>query len=205
MKKASGFEIVAARCWNLLNEGSRSRRYLRYRRLCALPYGTRGEIATFWALFGIGLFAALPMFTLVFCIMIFLCFFETICGFRSLAALVIWRDASLDLGLYGTGSGCFCFFTIYFWGTFYYHLRIGTSWWNFRRFWKLVLKNSDSTSGNAQEQMPKFLLLLFVVDVAGQHWAVDGAMLSADFTSWELYCVCDRSGSLHLGAASESI
>jgi hypothetical protein len=41
-------------------------------------------------------------------------------------------------------------------------LRIGTSWWNFTRFWKLVLKNSDSTSGNAQEQMPKFLLLLLV-------------------------------------------
>ncbi|MFP3338995.1 hypothetical protein R0J91_13520, partial [Micrococcus sp. SIMBA_131] len=38
----------------------------------------------------------------------------------------------------------------------------GTSWLNFTRFWKLVLKNSDSTSGNAQEQLPKFLLILSI-------------------------------------------
>ncbi len=180
MKKASGFEIIAARCWNMLNEGRPFTPIFVIGVYALYHLGQWGD-PTFWALFGIGLFAALPIFILYF-VYDFPLFLRNYLWFPVIGALVIWRDASLDLGLYGTALGLFFFFTIYFWGTFYYHLRIGTSWWNFRRFWKLVLKNSDSTSGNAQEQMPKFLLLLFVVDVAGHHWAADGAMLS-DFTS----------------------
>jgi Type I phosphodiesterase / nucleotide pyrophosphatase/Sulfatase len=68
----------------------------------------------------------------------------------------------VDIGLLFFSTGLYFFFTVFFWGTLYYHLRIGTSWLNFTRFWKLVLKNSDSTSGNAQEQLPKFLLVLSI-------------------------------------------
>jgi predicted AlkP superfamily pyrophosphatase or phosphodiesterase len=71
---------------------------------------------------------------------------------------MIWGNVNLVLLFFSLGL--YFFFTVFFWGTIYYHLRIGTTWLNFTRFWKLVLKNSDSTSGNAQEQLPKFLLLL---------------------------------------------
>ena len=59
----------------------------------------------------------------------------------------------LVLGLYLT-------FTIFLWGTVYYHLRIGTPWTNFTRFWRLVLENPDPTSGNFLEQIPKTLPLV---------------------------------------------
>ena len=55
---------------------------------------------------------------------------------------------ALVLGIYLT-------FTIFLWGTVYYHLRIGTPWTNFTRFWRLVLENPDPTSGNFLEQIPK--------------------------------------------------
>ena len=60
---------------------------------------------------------------------------------------------ALVLGLYLT-------FTVFLWGTVYYHLRIGTPWTNFTRFWRLVLENPDPTSGNFLEQIPKTLLLV---------------------------------------------
>ena len=203
MKKASGFEIIAARCWNMLNEGRPFTPIFVMGVYALYHLGQWGD-PTFWALFGIGLFAALPIFILYF-VYDFPLFLRNYLWFPVIGALVIWRDASLDLGLYGTALGLFFFFTIYFWGTFYYHLRIGTSWWNFSRFWKLVLKNSDSTSGNAQEQMPKFLLPALHSGcgrptlVCGWSKAVDG------FYKWELYCVCNRSCSIHMGAAPESI
>ena len=60
---------------------------------------------------------------------------------------------ALVLGLYIT-------FTVFLWGTVYYHLRIGTPWTNFTRFWRLVLENPDPTSGNFLEQVPKALILV---------------------------------------------
>ena len=56
--------------------------------------------------------------------------------------------------------GLYLGFTVFLWGTVYYHLRIGTRWTNFTRFWRLVLENPDPTSGNFQEQVPKALLLV---------------------------------------------
>jgi len=63
-------------------------------------------------------------------------------------------------GLLYLGLALYFFFTVILWGSVYYHLRIGITPWNFLRFWRLVLVNADSTSGNAQEQVPKFLLTL---------------------------------------------
>jgi hypothetical protein len=172
MKKASAFEIVAARCWNLLNEGKPFTPifvlgvYALYR----LPEW--GDLA-FWASFGVGLLLALPLFALYF-IYDFPLFLRNYLWMPVAAALLLWRDLPLDLPLYGTAIGLFFFFTVFFWGTFYYRMRIGTTWWNFTRFWKLVLKNSDSTSGNAQEQLPKSLLLLFVIELAAGPWRDSG-------------------------------
>ena len=56
--------------------------------------------------------------------------------------------------------GLYLAFTVFLWGTVYYHLRIGTPWTNFTRFWRLVLENPDPTSGNFLEQIPKTLLLV---------------------------------------------
>jgi hypothetical protein len=53
---------------------------------------------------------------------------------------------------------------VFFWGTLYYHLRTGAPKTNFVRFWRLVLENPDSTSGNFLEQVPKALLVLFAIE-----------------------------------------
>ena len=66
----------------------------------------------------------------------------------------------IDLGALALVLGLYLTFTIFLWGTVYYHLRIGTPWTNFTRFWRLVLENPDPTSGNFLEQIPKVLLLV---------------------------------------------
>lgn len=70
----------------------------------------------------------------------------------------------IDFGALALAFGLYVFFTVFFWGTFYYHLRTGAPKTNFVRFWRLVLENPDSTSGNFQEQMPKALLALFTLE-----------------------------------------
>ena len=158
MKKASSFEIAAARCWNLLNEGKPFTPIFVVGVFLLYHIGVWSD-PSFWSAAGLGLVITMPLFVLYYCFD-FPLFLRNYLWMPLIAALLIWERN--DFSLYMLALGLFFFFTIYFWGTFYYHLRIGTTWWNFTRFWKLVLKNSDSTSGNAQEQMPKFLLLLFV-------------------------------------------
>jgi hypothetical protein len=67
-----------------------------------------------------------------------------------------WRAPALVLG----ALAGWAFFTVFFWGSLYYHLRTGAPWTNFLRFWRLVLTNSDPTSGNALEQVPKIVMTL---------------------------------------------
>ena len=77
----------------------------------------------------------------------------------ALAALPLlepWRAPAL---LAGALAG-YVFFTVVVWGSVYYHLRTGAPWTNGLRFWRLVLTNSDPTSGNALEQLPKLLIAL---------------------------------------------
>jgi hypothetical protein len=71
----------------------------------------------------------------------------------SVPLLEPWRAPALVLG----ALAGWAFFTVFFWGTLYYRLRTGASWTNFLRFWRLVLTNSDPTSGNALEQVPKIV------------------------------------------------
>ena len=155
-KSASRFEILAARMWNVLNEGKPFTPVfvIGVLVLLSLPHGLDGA---YWAKAGIALIAIAPMFFLFYrfdfplklriALWIFLgAFFGVFRFFDPVAVLVI-------LGLYLT-------FTVFLWGTVYYHLRIGTPWTNFTRFWRLVLENPDPTSGNFLEQVPKTLLLV---------------------------------------------
>src|SRR5215211_6504076 len=74
----------------------------------------------------------------------------------SVPLLEPWRAPGL---LAAAVAGYFAF-TVLLWGTLYYRLRTGAPWTNFLRFWRLVLTNSDPTSGNALEQLPKLLMTL---------------------------------------------
>jgi hypothetical protein len=156
MKKASKFEKFAARCWNLLNEGKPF-----------TPIFVVGTMFVFHVLDGINVeeikplffsfLVVLPLFVLYY-MYDYPLFLRNYLWIPYMVFLIVWNFAPLPLLFLAVGL--YFFFTVFFWGTLYYHLRIGTTWLNFTRFWKLVLKNSDSTSGNAQEQLPKFLLLL---------------------------------------------
>jgi hypothetical protein len=162
MKRASRFEIIAARAWNLLNEGRPftpifvAGTYLLYHA------GSWGD-PSFLLQFASALVLAIPLFVTYF-VFDFPLYLRNYLWIPVVAALLVWGKTTGIPGLWLTAVGLYFFFTVFFWGTFYYHLRIGTSWLNFTRFWKLVLQHSDSTSGNAQEQLPKFLLLLFLME-----------------------------------------
>lgn len=162
MKSASKFEKFAARSWNLLNEGKPFTPIFTIGTMVLFHLGDLGSAGRFTE-FLFALLTVLPLFIMYF-IYDFPLFLRNYLWIPFIVFIVIWPDLNLSLLLFA--AGLYFFFTVFFWGTFYYHLRIGTSWLNFTRFWKLVLKNSDSTSGNAQEQLPKFLLLLSVWELS---------------------------------------
>ena len=155
-KEASRFEVVAARLWNVLNEGKPFTPVfvLGILGLLSLPHVTDGG---YWAKAGIALLALVPLFLLFYRfdfplklrITLWLALGAFIAAFRFIDLTTL----AVVLGLYLT-------FTVFLWGTVYYHLRIGTPLTNFTRFWRLVLENPDPTSGNFLEQIPKTLLLV---------------------------------------------
>lgn len=156
VKKASKFEKVAARCWNVLNEGKPFTPVFVIGTFL-LFHITEAGTGGFWGNMLGSFLLVLPLLVLYY-IFDFPLFLRNYLWIPFIAYLMMFEQFTLSLLL--LAIGLYFFFTVFFWGTFYYHLRIGTSWLNFTRFWKLVLKNSDSTSGNAQEQLPKFLLVL---------------------------------------------
>nr|WP_274363687.1 MULTISPECIES: alkaline phosphatase family protein [unclassified Paenibacillus] len=176
-KGVTPFEKFAARAWNFLNEGKPF-----------LPIFTVGAFflyhlpdwggLPFWgnALFSLAL--VLPIL-LLYMIYDFPLYLRNYLWIPVVAALLAYGRESLDLRLAGFALALYTFFTVFFWGTIYYHLRIGTPWNNFARFWKLVLKHSDSTSGNAQEQIPKFLLLLGL-------WEMLYGKMTTEYWSWSV-------------------
>ncbi|CAM3946270.1 alkaline phosphatase family protein [Mesobacillus thioparans] len=162
MKSASKFEKFAARSWNLLNEGKPFTPIFTVGTMVLFHLGDLGSPGTITD-FLFALLTVLPLFIMYF-IYDFPLFLRNYLWLPFIVFIIVWPALNLSLLLFA--AGLYFFFTVFFWGTFYYHLRIGTSWLNFTRFWKLVLKNSDSTSGNAQEQLPKFLLLLSVWELS---------------------------------------
>ena len=75
----------------------------------------------------------------------------------------------------------------------YYHLRISTSWFNFTRFWRMVLENPDSTSGNFLKQIPKLAILVLAFQMLVEQptiWtftAVEGFVLAVAITGLLLH------------------
>ncbi|GAB6098755.1 hypothetical protein JCM16358_06340 [Halanaerocella petrolearia] len=156
MQKASKFEVWAARAWNLLNEGKSFYPIFSIGIFLLYHYQQWTNLG-FWQSTLLVVLINLPLvityirydFPLTLRWFLWIPLAGFIIGFN------YW-----DLKLIGLDLGVYLFFTVIFWGTIYYHLRIGTTLTNFTRFWKLVLKNSDSTSGNFQEQIPKTLVTI---------------------------------------------
>lgn len=191
VKKASKFEKVAARCWNLLNEGKPFTPIFVIGTFLLFHIAEVGT-GSFWGNMLGSLLLVLPLLVLYY-IFDFPLFLRNYLWIPFIAYLMMFGQFTLSLLL--LAIGLYFFFTVFFWGTFYYHLRIGTSWLNFTRFWKLVLKNSDSTSGNAQEQLPKFLLVLslwqygFNALSAGGSASVDISLLLMFYGGLLLYTI----------------
>ena len=153
-KGASRFEIVAARLWNVINEGKPFTPVfvLGIVLILSLPHLGNGS---YWPRVGMALLALAPLLVV---------FYKfdfplrlRIALWVSLAAfLAVFRF--IDVVAVGLVVGAYLIFTVFLWGTVYYHLRIGTRWTNFTRFWRLVLENPDPTSGNFLEQIPKALI-----------------------------------------------
>lgn len=169
MKSASKFEKFAARCWNLLNEGKPFTPIFTVGTILIYVLSNLASIS--WLDLLSSFLLILPFFAIYF-IYDFPLFLRNYLWIPVIVFLVIWNEINIPLVLLAVGL--YFFFTVFFWGTLYYHLRIGTSWLNFTRFWKLVLKNSDSTSGNAQEQLPKVIFLLTLWDYYYLHVGQNG-------------------------------
>ncbi len=159
MKPASKFEIVAARCWNVLNEGKSFHPVFVLGIFFLLHIFEIGS-AEFWG-------RALPALALTAPIVLVFVYYDfplklrwALWGFLAVHLLVF---RFMDLPVLALALGLYVFFTVFFWGTFYYHLRTGAPKTNFVRFWRLVLENPDSTSGNFQEHVPKALIALLTL------------------------------------------
>ena len=178
-KSASRLEVAAARLWNVLNEGKPFTPVftLGILALLSVPHLTDGG---YWIRAAAAFPALIPLFIVLYrfdfplrlrvALWVYLGIFLVAFRFFDLTAI------ALILGVYLT-------FTIVLWGTVYYHLRIGTSWFNFTRFWRLVLENPDPTSGNFLEQIPKLTLLVLAFQMLvarptfGSFVAVEGFVL----------------------------
>ena len=160
MGPASRFEIVAARAWNVLNEG-KSFHPVFVLGTFLLLHVSEWLDGGFWAraLPAIGL--AVPLVAIFVRYDFPLKLRWALWGFLGLFVLVF---RFVDVGAVLLALGLYVFFTVFFWGTLYYHLRTGAPRTNFVRFWRLVLENPDSTSGNFLEQVPKALLALLTLE-----------------------------------------
>ena len=155
MRAAAGpVEVWAARAWNVFNEGRPfSIVYPLLVLLAAAPLGLAPDGPLGLALLGAGA-SALVLSRFSYALR-----GRALLWLAALAALPLlepWRAPAL---LAGALAG-YVFFTVVVWGSVYYHLRTGAPWTNGLRFWRLVLTNSDPTSGNALEQLPKLLIAL---------------------------------------------
>jgi hypothetical protein len=153
-RPAARLEIWAARAWNVFNEGRPfSVVYPLLVLLAAALVGLAPEGPLGLALLGAAAVAfVLSRFA-------FPLRGRALLWLAAIAAVPLlepWRTPGL---LAGALAG-YAFFTVVVWGSVYYHLRTGAPWTNGLRFWRLVLTNSDPTSGNALEQIPKLLITL---------------------------------------------
>ncbi len=166
-KRAGRFEIVAARLWNVLNEGKPFTPVFvaGVLLLLGLPHFADGG---YWLRQLVALVALLPLFALFYRYAFPL---HLRGGLWVLLAACLALFRFIDVQAIALVFALYLGFTVVLWGSVYYHLRIGTPWTNGLRFWRLVLENPDPTSGNFLEQVPKVLILVllsgFLVDHPG--------------------------------------
>ena len=153
-RRAGAAEVWAARAWNVFNEGKPfSVVYPALVLLAAAAVGLAPDGPLWRALIVAGVVSAV-MSRFPFALR-----GRALLWLAALAAIPLiepWRAPAL---LAGALAG-YAFFTVIVWGSVYYHLRTGAPWTNGLRFWRLVLTNSDPTSGNALEQVPKMVIAL---------------------------------------------
>ena len=153
-RPARAAEVWAARAWNVFNEGRPfSVVYPPMVLLAATAVGVAPDGTLGLALLG-ATAASLIMSTFPFALR-----GRALLWLAALAAVPLLEPWRAPVLLAGALAG-YAFFTVVVWGSVYYHLRTGAPWTNGLRFWRLVLTNSDPTSGNALEQVPKLLLAL---------------------------------------------
>ena len=160
MKPASKFEIVAARTWNVLNEGKSFHPVFVLGTFLLLHVGQLFD-GGFWSRALLALGIVVPLVAIFVRYDFPLKLRWALWVFLALFVILFWF---VDVGALLLALGLYVFFTVFFWGTLYYHLRTGAPKTNFLRFWRLVLENPDSTSGNFLEQVPKALLALFTLE-----------------------------------------
>ena len=177
-RPAGPLEEVAARAWNVLNEGK--------------PFTAVFSLAVL-ALTGAplaGVLAAAPL-AVVWWRHAYPLHLRAVLWL--VAAVVVVAAGGLPPGPAALALVLYLAFTVLLWGSVYYHLRLGAPWTNFTRFWRLVVENADPTSGNLLEQVPKVAALLAVghssrplpllVALAGGAWVV-GALVHRRLVTW---------------------
>jgi hypothetical protein len=179
--RAAGFaETWAARAWNVFNEGRPfGVVYPPMAVAGALLVGAIGAAGIGWGLLaGLGLSLVWARFS-------FPLRGRALLWLLAVPAWLALAGAEA-LGLLAIGLGGWAFFCVVVWGSVYYRLRTGAPWTNGLRFWRLVLTNSDPTSGNALEQLPKLVMTLSAIALVAREpsaaWrvgavAVAGALL----------------------------
>jgi uncharacterized membrane protein YbhN (UPF0104 family) len=178
---AGSVEIVAARAWNVLNEG----------KPFTIVFST-GVFLLVWLAGGLGPVSIAEVargIALATPLALVWYRFDFPLGLRAF----LWGFVGLfvvcfgppSLALVATALVLYLLFTVVLWGSVYYHLRIGTPLSNVLRFWKLVLENPDTTSANFLEQMPKVVLLTSTAALGALGPAAGGASILAicGFTS----------------------
>jgi hypothetical protein len=170
-RSASRLEVFVARAWNVINEGKPFTPLFALTVLMLLSLPKLAE-PSYWPAFAAALVAVTPL-ALLFYRFDFPLKLRAALGAYLLAFFVLFR--TFDFAGIAAVVSLYLVFTVFVWGTLYYHLRIGTRWTNFLRFWRLVLENPDPTSGNLQEQLPKLLMLVLAV-----------RLLAADFSAANL-------------------
>jgi hypothetical protein len=170
LKKAGFLEIWAARAWNVFNEGrpfSIVYPVMVLGAAAVVGLAPDGDLAL--ALMG-ALVVAVPLSRFSFPLrgraLLWLA------ALTSLPLLEPWHAPGLLVG----ALGGWVFFTVFFWGSFYYHLRTGAPWTNFTRFWRLVATNSDPTSGNMLEQVPKMVMALSAANLLAEEPGLGSAL-----------------------------
>src|ERR671923_1372045 len=153
-RAAGSLEVWAARAWNVFNEGRPfSLVYQALVLVCAVLLGIGPDGSLLLALAGaIGLALVESRFD-------FPLRGRALLWLALLISIPLLEPWRAPLLLAGAVAG-WAFFTVVVWGSVYYHLRTGAPWTNGLRFWRLVLTDSDPTSGNALEQVPKLLITL---------------------------------------------